>query len=113
MDKPRVRTLYDRARAKVDDMDAAARQAAKWLDTWLVANPDHRCIVDTAQVAILEGKNDLEALCAVKQHHADSETKLNQISQYRTALRKMGLPVLTNVEIRKERERDMLEGATL
>ena len=110
MEKPRIREMYDKAGG---NGEAAMRRAAHWYDTWLVANPGDRCIVDTATVAILDGKMDLDALCAVKQHHADAETKLNQISQYRTALRKMGFPVLTNVQLRKQREQDMLEDALL
>ena len=101
--KPQLRNLFD---ACDKDFLLTAHAYEKALD-------GKQSIVDTAYLAILRGGSDMDALEAVLRAHKGAKTKLNQISQYRGAMRnQMGIPVETQGEVTRRQREERIAACT-
>ena len=106
--RPHLRSIYDDVMALAEPGADVLAETADAYESALDGN--HR-IVDTAQLAMLRGGSDLDALEAVLRAHPDAITKINQISQYRTHVRKAGIPLDSNTKVKQRQARERLEGA--
>ena len=111
MDKPSIRELWDEWRPGADTDAEAMQDVASAREAWFEKFKIEPNIGDTAEIAILRGLTNEEVLETVVRAHPDSNTKTNQISQYRVHLRRAGIPVPNSREIRKRRTADRLAAA--
>ena len=96
--QPQLRNLYDDVAA----LDGTLSDLADAYEKALGGN--HR-IVDTARIAMFRGASDAGALKCVHDAHPGAQTKANQISQYRSHVRAMGIPLESNVEVKRRMRR--------
>ena len=103
-----VREMYDSAIELNPDPRGAMRDVADERTRHFETQTPF--IVDTAEIGILRGRSDVQVLADVRKQHPEAKTARNQISQYRSTLRKAGVPVPTNVEVRHRQEAELLAG---
>ena len=87
------------------DVDAALLRTADLLEDEHGSGERRKTIRESVQISLLRGARNLEAVAQCYRH-----TSRNQVSQYRGELRRMGIPVRTDNEIRWLRESSILEG---